>query len=98
MFGDAKTARMWNFKKLECAIGRKKSSTSFSGDKGHAAEMKALLDGFESGSRFPHQHRLVGGNLPCNVRRHGIRQNELRGAGIVHYSGMQTPTVDTCCR
>jgi predicted dehydrogenase/threonine dehydrogenase-like Zn-dependent dehydrogenase len=53
VFGDSKTARMWNFKKLECAVGRKKSNTSFSGDKGHAAEMKALLDGFESGSGSP---------------------------------------------
>jgi polar amino acid transport system substrate-binding protein len=50
VFGDARTARMWNFKKVECAVGRKKTSTSYSGDKGHAAEMKALLDGFESGS------------------------------------------------
>src|SRR5260370_11676818 len=53
VFGDSKTARMWNFRKLECAVGRKKSSTSFSGDKGHAAEMKALLDGFESGANSP---------------------------------------------
>jgi len=53
VFGDQKTARMWNFKKLECAVGRKKSSTSFSGDKGHAAEMKAVLDGFESGTGSP---------------------------------------------
>lgn len=53
VFGDSKTARMWNFKKLECAVGRKKSSTSFSGDKGHAEEMKALLDGFESGAGSP---------------------------------------------
>jgi hypothetical protein len=44
---------MWNFKKLECAVGRKKSTKSFSGDKGHAAEMKALLDGFASGSGSP---------------------------------------------
>ena len=51
--GESKTARMWNFKKLESAVGRKKSSTSFSGDKGHAAEMKALLDGFESGTGSP---------------------------------------------
>jgi predicted dehydrogenase/threonine dehydrogenase-like Zn-dependent dehydrogenase len=50
VFGDQKTARMWNFKKLECSTGRKTSSTSFNGDKGHAAEMKALLDGFESGA------------------------------------------------
>jgi predicted dehydrogenase/threonine dehydrogenase-like Zn-dependent dehydrogenase len=53
VFGDSRTARMWNFKKLESAVGRKKSSTSFSGDKGHAAEMKALLDGFESGTGSP---------------------------------------------
>ena len=53
VFGESKTARMWNFKKLECAVARKKSSTSFSGDKGHAAEMKALLDGFESGAGSP---------------------------------------------
>ena len=53
VFGDQKTARLWNFKKLECAVGRKKSTTSFSGDKGHAAEMKALLDGFQSGSGSP---------------------------------------------
>jgi predicted dehydrogenase/threonine dehydrogenase-like Zn-dependent dehydrogenase len=53
VFGDSRTVRMWNFKKLECSVGRKKSSTSFSGDKGHAAEMKALLDGFESGTGSP---------------------------------------------
>jgi predicted dehydrogenase/threonine dehydrogenase-like Zn-dependent dehydrogenase len=53
VFGDSKTARMWNFRKLECAVGRKKSSTSFPGDKGHAAEMKALLEGFESGANSP---------------------------------------------
>jgi predicted dehydrogenase/threonine dehydrogenase-like Zn-dependent dehydrogenase len=53
VFGDGKTARMWNFRKLEIAIGRKKSTSSFSGDKGHAAEVKALLDGFESGTGSP---------------------------------------------
>ena len=53
VFGDSKTARMWNFKKLECASGRKKTTKSFSGDKGHAAEMKAVLDGFESGTGSP---------------------------------------------
>ncbi|MGO9085216.1 MAG: bi-domain-containing oxidoreductase [Terriglobales bacterium] len=51
--GDSKTARMWDFRKLECAVGRKKSTKSFSGDKGHAAEMKAVLDGFESGTGSP---------------------------------------------
>jgi predicted dehydrogenase/threonine dehydrogenase-like Zn-dependent dehydrogenase len=53
VFAESKTARMWNFKKLECAVDRKKSSTSFPGDKGHAAEMKAVLQGFESGSGSP---------------------------------------------
>jgi predicted dehydrogenase/threonine dehydrogenase-like Zn-dependent dehydrogenase len=48
--GSSKTARMWNFKKVECVDGRKKSSTSYNGDKGHAAEMKALLEGFGSGN------------------------------------------------
>jgi len=53
VFGDQKTARLWNFKKLECAVGRKISTTSFSGNKGHAEEMKALLGGFESGAGSP---------------------------------------------
>ena len=53
VFGASKTARMWNFKKLEYAVGRKVSTTSFSGDKGHAAEMKVLLDSFESGTGSP---------------------------------------------
>jgi polar amino acid transport system substrate-binding protein len=53
VFGDSKTARMWNFKKLECAVGRKTSTTSFSGDKGHPAEMKVLLESFESGTGSP---------------------------------------------
>lgn len=53
VFGDQKTARMWNFKKLEFFTGRKKSSSSFSGDKGHAAEMKALVDALESGAASP---------------------------------------------
>ncbi|MFZ0297352.1 MAG: bi-domain-containing oxidoreductase [Candidatus Sulfotelmatobacter sp.] len=53
VFGESKTARMWNFKKLECSIGQKKSTTSFSGDKGHAEEMKALLGSFESGTGSP---------------------------------------------
>lgn len=53
VFGQSKTARMWNFKKIECAVGRKSSKKSFSGDKGHAAEMKALLDNFESGAGSP---------------------------------------------
>ena len=31
VFGDSKTARMWDFKKLECAVEGKKSTASFSG-------------------------------------------------------------------
>jgi predicted dehydrogenase/threonine dehydrogenase-like Zn-dependent dehydrogenase len=53
VFAESKTARLWNFKKLECVVGRKKSSCSFSGDKGHAAEMKAVLQATESGSGSP---------------------------------------------
>lgn len=53
VFAELKAARMWNFKKLECAAGRKKSSHSFSGDKGHTAEMKAVLQAFESGAGSP---------------------------------------------
>jgi predicted dehydrogenase/threonine dehydrogenase-like Zn-dependent dehydrogenase len=53
VFAESKTARMWDFKKLECAVGRKKSTRSLSGDKGHAAEIKAVLDGFESGAGSP---------------------------------------------
>lgn len=53
VFAESKTARLWNFKKLELAVARKKSSSSFSGDKGHAAEMKAVLLAFETGSGSP---------------------------------------------
>ena len=53
VFGDRKTARLSNFKKLECTIDRKKSTKSFSGDKGHAAEMKALVHAFISGAGSP---------------------------------------------
>jgi len=53
VFGGQKTARMWNFKKIECVDGRKKNTTSFSGDKGHAAEMKAVVEAFESGKASP---------------------------------------------
>ncbi|MGB6404901.1 MAG: hypothetical protein WBF26_18825, partial [Candidatus Sulfotelmatobacter sp.] len=49
----SKTARMWNFKKLECSVGQKKSTTSFSGDKGHVEEMRVLLRGLESGTGSP---------------------------------------------
>jgi predicted dehydrogenase len=51
VFGDGKTARMWNFKKVECADGQKLSKRSYSGDKGHAAEMKALVDAVQSGGQ-----------------------------------------------
>jgi predicted dehydrogenase/threonine dehydrogenase-like Zn-dependent dehydrogenase len=53
VFAESKTARMWNFKKVECAAGRKKSTSSFSGDKGHTAEMKAVMQAFESSSGSP---------------------------------------------
>jgi predicted dehydrogenase/threonine dehydrogenase-like Zn-dependent dehydrogenase len=53
VFGESKTARMWNFKKLECAVDRKKSTTSFSGERGHAEEMRVLLHRLESGTGSP---------------------------------------------
>jgi hypothetical protein len=53
VFGDSKVAHMWDFKRLEYTVGRKKSTTSFFGDKGHAAEIKALVDGFELGTGSP---------------------------------------------
>jgi hypothetical protein len=40
VFGDRKTARLWNFNQFECAIGREPARSTFSGDKGHAAEMR----------------------------------------------------------
>jgi polar amino acid transport system substrate-binding protein len=79
VFGDSKTARMWNFKKLECAAGRKKSSTSFSGDKGHAAEMKAVLDGFESGRGSP----ISIDSLAATSRATFAALESLRTGGVV---------------
>jgi predicted dehydrogenase/threonine dehydrogenase-like Zn-dependent dehydrogenase len=79
VFGGAKTARMWNFKKLESAVGRKKTSTSFSGDKGHAAEMKALIDGFESGAGSP----ISAESLAATSRVTFAAMESLRTEGIV---------------
>jgi predicted dehydrogenase/threonine dehydrogenase-like Zn-dependent dehydrogenase len=79
VFGDARTARMWNFKKLECAVGRKKSTTSFSGDKGHAAEMKALLESFESGAGSP----VELGSLAATSRATFAVMESLRSRGVV---------------
>jgi hypothetical protein len=74
--GDSKTARMRNFKKLECAVDRKKSDTSFSGDKRHAAEMKALLDGFESGHRFAISiESLAAASLGTSPATQSLRSN-----------------------
>lgn len=53
VFSESKTARMWNFKKVECAVGRKKSIASFSGDKGHSAEITTLLSAFQAGGSSP---------------------------------------------
>ena len=76
VFGDSRTARMWNFKKLDCAVGRKKSSTSFSGDKGHAAEMTALLENFESGTGSPTRiDSLVATSRTTFAAMESIRMN-----------------------
>jgi len=53
VFGGGRTTRMWNFTRLESAVERKKSTQSFSGDKGHAAEMKAVLEACEAGAGSP---------------------------------------------
>jgi hypothetical protein len=82
VFGDSKTARMWNFKKLECAIGQKKSSKSFSGDKGHAEEMKALLEAFESGAGSP----LSIDSLAATSRATFAVVESLRTGGLVQLS------------
>ena len=79
VFGDQKTARMWNFKKLECATGRKTSSHSFNGDKGHAAEMKAVLDGFQSGSGSP----IRLDSLMATSRATFAAMESLRTGGVI---------------
>lgn len=77
--GDSKTARMWNFKKIECASGRKTTATSFSGDKGQAAEMKAVLEGFESGSGSP----IAVESLAATSRATFAALESLRSDGVV---------------
>jgi predicted dehydrogenase/threonine dehydrogenase-like Zn-dependent dehydrogenase len=79
VFGDAKTARMWNFKKLECAVGRKKSTTSFSGDKGHAEEMNPVLERFESGAGSP----IAVDSLAATSRATFAVLESLRTDGVV---------------
>jgi predicted dehydrogenase/threonine dehydrogenase-like Zn-dependent dehydrogenase len=48
-FGGGKSAIMDSFKRLTLFNGRRSSSKSFSGDKGHAAEMKATVDAIRTG-------------------------------------------------
>lgn len=49
VFGGGRSATMESFKNVTLYDGRRKRSKSFSGDKGHAAEMKAVLDGIRKG-------------------------------------------------
>jgi predicted dehydrogenase/threonine dehydrogenase-like Zn-dependent dehydrogenase len=78
--GGARTARMWNFAKLECAVGRNKQTQSFSGDKGHAAEMKAVLEACESGAGSP-----IGiESLAATSRATFAAMESLRTGAIVH--------------
>ncbi len=49
VFGGGKSAIMDSFKRLTVFDGRKITSKSFSGDKGHAAEMKALVQAVKTG-------------------------------------------------
>jgi predicted dehydrogenase/threonine dehydrogenase-like Zn-dependent dehydrogenase len=48
-FGGGKSAVMDNFRSLVLYDGRKERKQSFSGDKGHAAEMKAVAEGAKRG-------------------------------------------------
>ena len=79
VFADSKTGRMWNFKRVECAADRKKSARSFSGEKGHAAEMKALLDAFESGSGSP----VSMDSLLATSRVTFAAMQSLRAGGVI---------------
>lgn len=49
VFGGGKSAIMDGFKRLTLFNGRRTSSKSFPGDKGHAAEMKAIVDAVRTG-------------------------------------------------
>jgi predicted dehydrogenase/threonine dehydrogenase-like Zn-dependent dehydrogenase len=49
VFGGGKSAILDSFKRLTLFSGRESSSKSFSGDKGHAAEMKSAVDAVGTG-------------------------------------------------
>lgn len=49
VFGGGRSATMDNFKTVTLYDGGRKRSQSFSGDKGHASEMKAVFDGIHRG-------------------------------------------------
>jgi len=49
VFGGGRCASMENFKSVVLYDGREVRKKAFSGDKGHAAEMKAVLDGVKQG-------------------------------------------------
>jgi predicted dehydrogenase/threonine dehydrogenase-like Zn-dependent dehydrogenase len=90
VFGDQKTARMWNFKKIECGTGRKKTTRSFSGDKGHAGEMQALLHSFDTGTGSP----VSIASLAATSRVTFAIMESLRTGGVVQIlpSALGQPT------
>jgi predicted dehydrogenase/threonine dehydrogenase-like Zn-dependent dehydrogenase len=81
VFGNSKTARLWDFKKLELAASRNKSTRSFSGNKGHAAEMKALLDAFEFGTGAP----ITIGSLEATSRATFAAMESRRTARVIRF-------------
>jgi polar amino acid transport system substrate-binding protein len=50
VFGAGRAAVLDNFRDLELYDGRKRSRKRYNGDKGHAAEMQAVLDALKSGT------------------------------------------------
>jgi len=53
VFGGGSTAIMDNFRKVTTARGRKVSTVSFNGDKGHAEEVRMTLDAMKTGAPMP---------------------------------------------
>jgi polar amino acid transport system substrate-binding protein len=49
IYGGGRSATMDNFREVVFYDGRNKRTKRFSGDKGHAAEMKAVVDGLREG-------------------------------------------------
>jgi len=75
IYGGGRCAGMDNFKQVHFYEGRKTQQKSFSGDKGHAAEMKALLEGLKEG-----KSPISFESLVMTSRATFAIDNSLRGA------------------